>query len=104
MARFKNLLKRKRFKNWDEAFRSLTPQMRQHSVRVAEYTQVLFEGVCKSSYYTRNRQTPVYMNETYADIAYKCGFYHQIGKALDPDKYPDWRGDFTEEEKRAYCA
>ena len=83
----KDIWKQKRFRTWDEAFRALTPAMRQQSVRVAEYTQVLFEGVCKSSFYTRNRETPVYVEESYAEIAYKCGFYHQIGKAVDLENY-----------------
>lgn len=99
----KNIWKQKKVKTWDEAFRGLTPVMRQHSVRVADYTQVLFVGVCKSSYYTLNRDTPVYMDEAYADVAYKCGFYHQIGKSLNPGQYPAWRDDFTDEEKMAYC-
>ena len=99
----KDIWKQKRYRTWDDAFRGLTPVMRQQSVRVAEYTQVLFEGVCKSSFYTRNRETPIYMDESYTKIAYKCGFYHQIGKAMDPEKYSDWREDFTEEEKKAYC-
>lgn len=103
MARFKNLLKRKRFKNWDEAFRSLTPQMRQHSVRVAEYTKVLFEGVCKSSVYLKDPETPIYADNTFAEVAYKCGFFHQIGKALAPEDYPAWRDDFEDEEKSRYC-
>ena len=99
----KNIRKQKKFKSWDEAFRGLTPVMRQHSVRVADYTKVLFQGVCKSSYYMRSRETPVYMEESYLELAYKCGFYHQIGKAFDPDGYTDWQQSFTEEEKRAYC-
>lgn len=99
----KDIWKQKRYRTWDDAFRGLTPVMRQQSVRVAEYTQVLFEGVCKSSFYTRNRETPIYMDESYTEIAYKCGFYHQVGKAMDPEKYSDWREDFTEEEKKAYC-
>lgn len=99
----KDIWKQKRFRTWDEAFRGLTPVMRQQSVRVAEYTQVLFEGVCKSSFYLRDDDTPVYIDESYKEVAYKCGFYHQIGKALDPESYPAWRDDFTDEEKSRYC-
>lgn len=95
--------KQKKFKTWDEAFRGLTPVMRQQSVRVAEYTQLLFEGVCKSSSYIRSKETPVYAEVSYAEVAYKCGFYHQLGKALDPESYPGWKEDFTDEEKSRYC-
>ena len=99
----KELFKPKRFKNWDEAFRALTPVMRQHSVRVADYTQVLFEGACKSSAYLKNHDSPVYLEASYSEVAYKCGFYHQIGKALDPENYPAWSECFTDEEKSRYC-
>ena len=77
--------------------------MRQHSVRVADYTQVLFDGACKSSFYLKAQDTPDYMEASYSEIAYKCGFYHQIGKAFDPDAYPAWREDFSDEEKSRYC-
>lgn len=101
--KIKDFLKQRRFKNWDEAFRGLTPVMRQHSVRVADYTQVLFEGACKSSAYLKDHDSPVYLDISYSEVAYKCGFYHQIGKAFDPDNYPAWSESFTDEEKSRYC-
>ncbi len=100
---FKEIWKPKGYKTWDEAFRALTPGMRQHSVRVADYTQVLFEGVCKSSFYIKDYATPDYANEAYKEVAYKCGFYHQIGKAYDPEEYPEWGYGRTDEEKGRYC-
>ena len=99
----KDLFKAKKPKTWDEAFRALTPAMRQHSVRVADYTQVLFEAVCKSSIYVNNKNLPVYMSSPYVEIAYKCGFFHQIGKALKPENYPVWNDNWSDEEKSAYC-
>ena len=41
---------RKEYETWDEAFRGLAPAIRQQSVRVAAYTQVLFVQACASSY------------------------------------------------------
>lgn len=99
----KEFLTKKRFKNWDEAFRSLTPAMRQHSVRVADYTKVLFDGACRASVYLKEPEVPVYLEESFQEVAYKCGFYHQIGKALAPEEYPDWKDNFTDEEKSRYC-
>ena len=99
MQLVKEVLKYVKYRNWDEAFRALTPAMRQQSVRVADYTQVLFEGVCKSTYYLKDQEAPVYIDEAYAEIAYKCGFYHQIGKAMEPESYPNWSDDFSDEEK-----
>ena len=77
--------------------------MRQHSVRVADYTQVLFDGVCQSSYYSMDEEKPEYLNSAYREIAYKCGFFHQIGKALDPEEYPGWSDSFSVDEKNNYC-
>ncbi len=95
--------KQKKFRTWDEAFRALTPAMRQHSVRVADYTQVLFDGACQSSYYSLDEDKPVYLNSAYREIAYKCGFFHQIGKALEPEEYPAWSDEFSVDEKNHYC-
>lgn len=100
----KEIWKQKRFKTWDEAFRALTPAMRQHSVRVADYTQVLFEGVCKSSFYLRDEERPAYLDKRYSETAYKCGFFHQIGKARKPESYPRWNDNFTLDEKNEYCS
>lgn len=101
--KIKDFFNKKRFKNWDEAFRALTPAMRQHSVRVADYTQVLFDGVCQSSYYSIDEEKPDYLSSAYRDIAYKCGFFHQIGKALNPEEYAVWSDKFSVDEKNNYC-
>ena len=42
--------KRKEYETWDEAFRGLAPTVRQQSVRVAAYTQVLFLQACTDGY------------------------------------------------------
>ena len=42
--------KRKKIRSWDDAFRELAPAVRQQSVRVADYTQVLFERACQEPY------------------------------------------------------
>jgi EAL domain-containing protein (putative c-di-GMP-specific phosphodiesterase class I) len=42
------------------------------------------------------------MQGKYADLAYKCGLYHQLGKALVPPEYQIWANDFSEEERAVY--
>ena len=44
--------KRKEYESWDEAFRGLSPVIRQQSVRVAAYTQALFVEACKLQFGT----------------------------------------------------
>lgn len=94
--------KRKEFGTWDEAFRSLAPAVRQQSVRVAAYTQVLFMRACAEGYGRGTVSGAAEMDGQYADLAYKCGMYHQLGKALVPPEYQLWRSDFTAEEEAVY--
>lgn len=94
--------KRKEYETWDEAFRGLTPAVRQQSVRVAAYTQVLYVQACAGTFGTETREGAERMLGQYADLAYKCGMYHQLGKALVPPEYQIWTEDFTEEEQAVY--
>lgn len=94
--------KRAEYTTWDEAFRALSPINRQQSVRIAEYTQILFTAACAASYGKENDGGAAEMRGQYADVAYKCGLYHQLGKALVPPEYQVWQKDFSEEEIAVY--
>ena len=94
--------KRREYETWDEAFRGLTPAVRQQSVRVAAYTQALFVQACAGTFGTETREGSERMQGQFADLAYKCGMYHQIGKSLVPPEYQLWTADFTEEEQAVY--
>ena len=94
--------KRRKYETWDEAFRGLAPAVRQQSVRVAAYTQALFVQACSGPFGKDTREGSEEMRGAYADLAYKCGMYHQIGKALVPPEYQVWQPDFTEEERAVY--
>lgn len=93
---------RKEYGSWDEAFRGLSPIVRQQSVRVAAYTQALYVQACKSGFGSDNPDGQARMRGQYADLAYKCGMYHQLGKALVPPEYQILLDDFTEEEISVY--
>lgn len=97
-----NNWKRKEYETWDEAFRGLAPAVRQQSVRVAAYTQALFVQACAGNFGINTRDGEERMQGQYADLAYKCGMYHQLGKALVPPDYQLWQDDFTDEEKAVY--
>ena len=92
---------RREYKTWDEAFRGLAPAVRQQSVRVAAYTQALYVQACKTPFGTGDDYSER-MRGQYADLAYKCGLYHQLGKALVPPEYQIEEGDFTDEERAVY--
>ena len=93
---------RREYETWDEAFRGQTSVVRQQSVRVAAYAQTLFVQACAVNFGTATLEGQERMRGQYADLAYKCGMYHQLGKALVPPEYQLWRNDFTEEEIAVY--
>ncbi|MBE6636784.1 MAG: hypothetical protein E7618_03145 [Ruminococcaceae bacterium] len=94
--------KRKEYETWDEAFRGLAPVVRQQSVRVAAYTQALFVQAVKLHFGENTADGKERMRGQYADFMYKCGLYHQLGKALVPPEYQIEQADFTDEERAVY--
>ena len=94
--------KRREYESWDEAFRGLAPIIRQQSVRVADYTRALFVAAAAKGFATDTKAGTERIRGEYADLAYKCGIYHQLGKALVSPEYQIWQSDFTEEEKTVY--
>ena len=80
----------------------MAPAVRQQSVRIASYTQVLYVQACAGKFGTETKDGAERMQGKYADLAYKCGMYHQLGKALVPPEYQIWTDDFTEEEQAVY--
>ena len=94
--------KRKEYDTWDDAFRGLAPVVRQQSVRVAAYTQALYVQACANSFGGKTEEAAERIRGQYADLAYKCGLYHQLGKALVPPEYQTLQRDFTSEEMLVY--
>ncbi len=93
---------RKEYATWDEAFRGLMPAVRQQSVRVADYTHVLFLQACEDKYAAATHAGAERIRGQYGDLAYKCGLYHDLGKALVPPEYQILQRDFTLEELAVY--
>ena len=102
MTEMENSWKRTEYDTWEEAFHGLAPAVRQQSVRVAAYTQAIFVMACEKGFGTETKEGSDRMKGKYADLAYKCGMYHQLGKALVPPEYQIWNEGFTEEEKAVY--
>ncbi len=96
------LQQRRYFETWEEAFRGLVPAVRQQSVRVASYTQVLYLQACQMGFGLRFPGGDLRMLATYGDLAYKCGMYHQLGKAVLPPEYQVFEPTFTKEEQALY--
>ena len=94
--------KREVYETWDAAFKALLPQVRQQSVRVAAYARELFVKACAQSFAKHTPEGQARIHGRYADAMYKCGMYHQLGKALVPPEYQQLQPDFTEEEQQLY--
>lgn len=94
--------KRVEYETWDDAFKALVPQVRQQSVRVASYARELFVQACAMSFARHTPEGQERIHGRYADVIYKCGMYHQLGKALVPPEYQLWQPDFKEEEQQLY--
>lgn len=94
--------KRAEYDTWDEAFAGLAPIVRQQSLRIATYTQTIFIEACEKKFENQRADGVAQIVGEYADLAFKCGMYHQIGKALVPPEYQLLQIDFTEEEQAVY--
>lgn len=94
--------KRTEYDTWDDAFAGLMPVLRQQSLRVASYTRVLFVQACVAKFDTDNESNRLQMREENAEVAFKCGMYHQLGKSLVPHAYQIAQADFTLEEIAVY--
>lgn len=95
-------IKRRQFESWEDAFYGLSQTVRQESARVAAYTQALFVQACAAGFCAQTKRGAEQIQGKNADTAFKCGMYHQLGKALVPPEYQLWQDDFTEEEAAVY--
>ena len=94
--------KRMEYDTWDAAFKGLVPVVRQQSVRVAAYARELFVQACAMNFAKQTPEGKERIQGRHADVVYKCGMYHQLGKALVPPEYQVWQPDYTEEEESLY--
>ena len=94
--------KRTEYKTWDEAFRGLIPAIRQQSTRTAAYTRALYVRACSLHFGGDDPNALARIRGQLAGVAYKCGMYCQIGKALVPPEYQLPQKDFTAEELAVY--
>lgn len=62
---------RKECEAWNKVFRGLAPAVRQQSVRVAAYAQVLYVQACANGFGTETSDGAERMRGQYGDLAYK---------------------------------
>jgi EAL domain-containing protein (putative c-di-GMP-specific phosphodiesterase class I) len=93
--------KKSEYSSWDDAFHGLVPSLRRASARIADYTQVLFKKALATPFGSGSVYTERICPE-YEELAYKCGLYHQLGKAQFPPEYQIEQRDFSPEERAAF--
>lgn len=91
-----------KYKTWEDAFRGLAPAVRQQSVRVATYTKTLFMVACQNGFGAKIPGGADRIQPNFSELAYKCGMYHQLGKALVVPEYQIQSPAFTPEETALY--
>ncbi len=89
------------YKSFKEAFAALPEALRQHSIRVAEYSRVLFFEAIATEFRVGSDNT-LKLRPEYERAAYLCGLYHDIGKVLVPEQYHTPSESFGEEETALY--
>ncbi len=86
---------------WD-AFDALPEAVREHSLRVEKYADIIFLELCAAEEYTINMNSRVRLrteNRTFVKIAAR---YHDLGKGLVPEIYQWDDPDFSPEEQALY--
>ncbi len=91
-----------KFETWEQAYAGLSQTVRQQNSRIAAYTQAIFLQACKGSMPNQTPEAKVQLKEDRAELAYKCGLYHQLGKCLVPEQYQQWQPSYTPEEVALY--
>ena len=71
--------------NIDEAFRLLPVDIQEHSYRVAMYSKIAFERICKMDVYIGDYKAERDLVKANTDYVYQAGLYHDIGKLI-PDE------------------
>ncbi len=92
----------KKFTTLDSAFEALPEETKRHSLRVAEYMQILFPEACFTEQLRRDQKAEARLRDDLTPMAYNAGKYHDIGKAMIPLELHVPRDDFSEEELALY--
>ena len=79
------LIQGQEINNIDEAFNLLPRDVREHSLRVAAYSRIAFERLCKMDAYIGVYRAERDIVKENTDYVYQGGLYHDIGKLI-PDE------------------
>lgn len=98
---------KKDFISLEEAFGALSQEMREHSLRVEAYTDLLFLEACAAELYGDNIKTKVRLKPELRELVRQAARCHDVGKVLVPEFYQWSKPSFSPEELalyRKHCA
>ncbi|NCB52308.1 MAG: EAL domain-containing protein [Clostridia bacterium] len=86
------------FKSIEEAFEALPQHEREHCIRVAHYAEAIFLQACAADIYSEDNKARLRLKPDLRERVANAARYMNIGKALVPELYHQFRPDFTPEE------
>ncbi len=95
--------RKKEFTSTEEVFAALSPEIREHSLRVEKYADLIFMELCASEEYTINIHSRVRLRGDNRTLVGLAARYHDLGKALVPEFYQWNEPEYTPEEYALYC-
>lgn len=97
-----SFIERYGFSKPQDAFEALSKEEQEHSIRVSQYAEQLFIHACAMDSYAQHPKTQNKLNLDYKSVITNAALYHDIGKALVPERYQRADPAFTEEEVLLY--
>ncbi len=95
-------MERKEFTSIEEAFEALSEPVREHSLRVEKYAELLFLELCAAEEYMMNIHSRVRLRADNRSLVRLAARYHDIGKVLVPEFYQWDDPEYTPEERALY--
>ncbi len=95
-------LERYGFSKPQDAFEALSKGEQEHAIRVSQYAEQLFLHACAMDIHVNHPKTQKKLNIDQKSVITNAALYHDIGKALVPERYQRDDPDFTEEEVVLY--
>ncbi len=90
------------FASLGDAFDALPESMREHSLRVEKYADIIFLELCAAEEYTLNMNSRVRLRTENRSAVRLAARYHDLGKLLVPEIYQWNDPDFNPEELALY--
>ncbi len=90
------------FSSLGDAFDALPESVREHSLRVEKYADLIFLELCAAEEYTLNMNSRVRLRSENRSLVRLAARYHDLGKVLVPEIYQWNDPDFSPEELALY--